>query len=215
MRQGVSPPNLRTVSRKFSVNRRGAVEAIWQPLYHYQTITGAPAALPSQLTFFQDPVGSNNGGVALTLADTNVESAGQMPAPKEMLVTNIQIAILPELDPSRAGALNDNWNDISKISRIGHLQFFVGSKTYLNEAPIGRFPVQNRLAGVAESGGNLTGQTDYSVQSGKIYEITPVRLISNQNFSVTLNFPGVNPALVNTSIKIGVILGGFQYRLSQ
>ena len=198
-------------SRKYSVNRAGEVEAIWQPLYHYQDV--AATALPSQLTFFQNPVGSNG----LTLDDTNVESAGQMPAPKEMLVTSIQVALLPDAAPD-GGAVNaEQWNDVYTLSRNGSLSFFIGSKTYLNEAPLGRFPTQNRLGGVADNGGQ-TLSTGYSVMTGRVYEITPVRLISNQNFNVTINFNNLatNPALpLLGGFRIGVILGGFLYRLSQ
>jgi len=207
MKNGVSPPRLSTVSRKYSVNRKGAVESVWQPLYHYQDVPSG--AFPSQLTYFQNPVGS--GG--LTFADTNVESAGQMPAPKEMLVTNIQIALLPDLEPGRAAGDNTNWNDVYNVSSVGHLSFFIGSKVYLNEAPLGRFPVQNRLAGTGDNGGGAF-QNDYAVTAGRVYEITPIRLMSNQNFSVTLNFPGTPPTVIS-NMRIGVILGGFQYRLSQ
>jgi len=207
MKNGVSPPRLSTVARKFSVNRKGAVESVWQPLYHYQVVAGT--TLPSQLTYFQNPVGS--GG--LTFADTNVESAGQMPAPKEMLVTNIQVALLPAANPGRVAGVNTNWNDVYNISRIGHLSFFIGSKVYLNEAPVGRFPVQNRLAGTGDNGGGAFSN-DYAVQAGRVYEITPIRLMSNQNFNVTLNFPGTSPTIA-ANMRIGVILGGFQYRLSQ
>ena len=82
-RMGVSAPRMQELS-KYAVNRPGMEEDIFQPLYDYQTY--ALAGTTSEYQFFQVPQGQ--GGK--TLADTNMDSAGQLPAPKRALVTQVQ-----------------------------------------------------------------------------------------------------------------------------
>jgi len=220
--QGMKPPNLRKL-RGYDVNRAGQVEGIFQPLYDFQDY---PAAGATQLTFFAQPIGQNGR----TFEDTNMESAGQMPAPKEQLVTNIQVVLLSNLDPvvdgsTPAVATSSQWNDVATIFGGGYLDFFIGSKSYLTDAPLGKFSNDFRLAGtsaLADAGGAgaALSKMDYATFAGPMYEITPTRLVSNQNFNVTLNWKAALPlpsSVVsgNVEARIGVILGGFLYRLSQ
>jgi len=210
------PPNLATL-QNYKVNRAGQVEVIWQPAYHYQTY---PFAGATQMTFFQNPVGQ--GG--LTRADTNMQAAGQFPAPQEFLVTGIQVIFLAskalaEVDIATA---QTNWNDVNNVMMgSAFLQLFVGSKAYLDDGPLAKFPQQFRLTGGGWSTGNPTTDADtlafvdYAVTCGRYYAITPVKLMQNQNFNVTLNFPAVIPVLDDSTPRIGVILDGFLYRESQ
>ena len=114
------------------------------------------------------------------------------------------------------------WNDVQAVFNNGYLDFFIGSKSYLTDAPLGKFSNDFRLAGSAAlsdttaAGTTELSKIDYATFAGPLYEITPTRLVSNQNFNVTLNWktPVVLPSGdINT--RIGVILGGFLYRLSQ
>lgn len=212
---GRTPPSPDALKR-FDVNRPGAVEAIFQPLYDFQAYA---AAGQTQLTFFQDPQGSNSK----TLADTNMESAGQLPAPKEMLVTGIELVFWSGVTPGIHGAqvAADYWNDVHAVMKSGWLNFFIGSKSYLTDAPVGKFPASFRLGGVADSSDSTTAAADsqtltqYATFSSRPYEITPVRLPSNQNFNVTLNWPSAVALPSAVAGRIGVMLQGFQYRLSQ
>ncbi len=210
------PPALDAL-KAYNVNRPGQVEVIWQPTYEIQAY---PAAGAAQITFFQNPVGA--GG--LTLADTNMESAGQFPRPKEFLITGIQVFFEPGNAVAQASldatVAQENWNDVSDVMNgEAFLNLFVGSKSYLIDAPLSKFTQQFRLGGVANAAYTGTNAAaigtavDYAVHSGRYYSITPVKLPSNQNFNVSLNFP----AVIATSVagRIGVILDGFQYRLSQ
>lgn len=209
------PPDLASL-RNYNVNRAGQVEVIWQPTYEIQAY---PLAGTTSLTFFQNTVGA--GG--LTLADTNMEAAGQFPRPKEFLITGIQIFYEPgnvvaQNDPA---AVQENWNDVSDVMNgAGFLRLFIGSKDYLVDAPLSKFTTQFRLGGVASAAAATTTAAtdvgaivDYAVHTGRYYSITPVKLPSNQNFNVSVNFPTAIPTL--TAGRIGVILDGFQYRLSQ
>ncbi len=209
-----NPPSLEAI-KAYNVNRAGQVEVIWQPTYEIQAYPAAGAAV---ITFFQNTVGT--GG--LTQVDTNMEAAGQFPRPKEFLITGIQVFYEPgnvvAQSEATAGTALENWNDVSDVMMgEAFLRLFIGSKDYLIDAPLAKFTQQFRLGGVA----NLTGAgsvattdfVDYAVHSGRYYSITPVKLPSNQNFNVSLNFPTVIATL--TAGRIGVILDGFQYRLSQ
>ncbi len=199
------PPNIQAL-KKYNVNRVGNIEVIWQPTYEYQTY---PTTGQTQLTFFQNPVGAVAGG----LSTTNVRSAGQFPRPQEFLVTGIQVTFEVGGAVSIASAAPTKVQDVFDVSNSGNLDLFVGSKSYLTDAPLGVFPQQ---WGIDNNGGIGGGAftSDYSRPIGRYYSITPVKLPANQNFNVTLNWPeGVVP--VTTQAVIGVRLDGFLYRLSQ
>lgn len=209
--RGLTPFSLNKMKR-FDVNRAGAVEALWNPLYDYQTY---PAAGVNELIFFQVPQGQ--GGKSLD--DTNLEIAGSLPAPKEFLITSVQVMFYPAADPGReaAAAVATNWNDVYALSQAGHLRLFIGSKEYVVDAPIGKFPPRWWIRGsdaVATTDATVSNIIDYASFAGPIYEVVPYRLIPTQNFSVTLRFPnGVVP--ITADSRLGVVLGGFLYRLSQ
>lgn len=216
--RGLTPFNLNQMKR-YDVNRAGAVEALWAPLYDYQTY---PAAGVNELIFYQVPQGQ--GGK--TQDDTNIEIAGSLPAPKEFLITSVQVVFYPAADPGRTdtialGSVATNWNDVYALSQSGHLRLFIGSKEYVLDAPLGKFPPRWWIRGsdavavaqtaVTTDNGSII---DYAVFGGPIYEVVPYRLIPTQNFSVTLRFAnGVVP--ITADSRIGVVMGGFLYRLSQ
>jgi len=201
----------------YSVNRDGQNEVIWQPQYDYQAY-GAGGA--TQFTFFQTPIGQ--GGT--TLADTSMKAAGQFPNPTEFLVTGIQVFFRPGNAVARAGLATgivpENINDVNDILFADSwLELFIGSKPYLDDAPIGKFAMQFGIVGTeALSDSSTAGAVnktivDYARHGGRYYAITPVKLTTNQNFAVTINFPTAIAASV--AGVIGVILDGFLYRLSQ
>ena len=209
-----NPPSMAAL-QNYDVNRAGQHEVIWQPLYDYQVY---PTTGQAQFVFFQNTIGL--GG--LTLANTNMEAAGQMPKPKEFLCTGIQVYYRPgnavSISQGAAGTPQRNWIDVNQVMQgLGWLVFFIGSKDYLRDSPLAKFTQQFRLDGAAAITGAGTVATtdfvDYAVHCGRYYSITPVKLPSNQNFNVSINFN----ALVTTTVagRIGVILDGFQYRLSQ
>jgi hypothetical protein len=219
MRGGIisslNPPTVQELSR-YDVNRKGEAEGFVQPLYDYQPYASVGQ---TSLTFFSEPIGQNGK----TLADTNMESAGQMPSPKEQLVTGIQVVFLPGGNPGTFGVQTaaNNWNDAYAVFKSGYLDFFIGSKSYLQDAPIGKFSNDFRLAGSAAlsdastAAADAQSMVDYATFAGPLYMISPVRLTSNQNFKVTLNWPAAVPLPSTVAARIGIILVGFQYRLSQ
>lgn len=208
------PPSIPAL-KGYNVNRAGQFEVIWQPTYDYQTYAAAGA---TQFTFFQTTVGA----AGATLATTNIRAAGQFPRPQEFLVTGIQILFTPGNTVANteavAGTAQENWNDVTDVMfGTAFLDLFIGSKSYLQDAPLAKFAQQFRITG----GGWTTGAgsvattdfIDYAVTAGRYYSITPIKIPANQNFNVTLNFPAVIAVAVDATI--GVILDGFLYRLSQ
>ena len=199
------PPNIQAL-KKYNVNRVGNIEVIWQPTYEYQTY---PTTGQTQLTFFQNPVGAVAGG----LSTTNVRSAGQFPRPQEFLITGIQVTFeVGAVVGQAVAAVQSNTQDVFDVSNSGNLELFIGSKSYLNDAPIGVFPQQWGIANDNAAGAIVA--TDYSRPVGKYYQITPVKIPANQNFNVTLNWPEGAVTVVTAGV-IGVRLDGFLYRLSQ
>ncbi len=207
LKKGMIPPST-TQAKKFGVNRVGQPEGFFQPLYDYQTY---PSSGTSQLTFFANPIGQNGK----TLADTNMEAAGSLPAPKRQLVTSIQVVFFSGSEPGKAASTALAWNDAYAVFKSGWLDFFIGSKSYLIDAPVGKFSNDFRLAGASAVSSGSDAIIDYVTFAGPIYEITPIELVPNQNFSVTLNWPTPVGLPSGQDGRIGVILSGFQYRLSQ
>jgi hypothetical protein len=215
---GRKPPGLDAL-QSYNVNRPGQIEAVWQPYYHFQTY---PSAGVSQMTFFQQTVGT----AGTTLADTNMRASGQFPRPVQFLCTGLQVVYLPASAAAKVAAAVDtpsvaqsNIIDTYALSRSGYLRMTIGSKDYLTDAPLGKFPPVWNVDVVGELGPNVNAATlsqvvDYASFDGRYYSITPFMIPSNQNFDVTLNWP-TPVAVTGETDRIGVILDGFEYRLSQ
>lgn len=212
--------------REFAVNKADEFEITRQTLYDTLTYN---AAGQSNLTFFQNPVGQ----AGKTLEDTNMEAAGQLPAPKYFLVESIEIRFFPGVNPVVSSnfpttqAVTTNFtNDVYAFQKAGYLDFFIGSKSYLTEAPLGKFPPKTNLttefgAGFqmkqaipADEASQIIG--DYAAMSGRPYYIKPqIALIPNQNFNVTANWATPVALPSTTDARMNITLDGLLYRLSQ
>lgn len=207
---------------KYSVNRPGW-EAVRQSLYDYQTYL---AAGQTQMTFFALPVGQ--GGK--TLSDTNMTLAGQLPKNQEFLLQSIEVFFAPTT-PTVAAAMPSAFgaqaaavqiNDSYIVGRSGNLTLVVGSKPYLQEAPLGRFPqkahfaVDSSASDATTAGAALQLRNGFGFWTGRPYMLdpAPLLLVENQNFSLTLSWPEGVQAISNPG-RIGLILDGILYRRSQ
>lgn len=235
-------PNMDVLSQ-YVVNREGW-EGIRQSLYDYMLY---PAAGLSQASFFALPQGQGTtvqavgaaGATTKSLSDTNMTLAGQLPAQQNFLVQSIEVMFYPNVyhvtnavgNPavkftSTALAIAPAIiNDEYIFRKSGNLVFTIGSKAYLQEAPMGRFPpktnygVNGAIAGwsAATAPVESTGLSVAFPQStGRPYMLHPASLLlnSNQNFSITLNWPEGLQAITYPA-KVGVVLDGFLYRRSQ
>jgi hypothetical protein len=217
----VTVPN-RTQLSQYSVNRPGW-EAIRQSLYHFQSYA-APGV--TQLSFFQVAVGAAAG----QLSDTNMQNAGLLPTNQEFLIQSIEVYFFPTVpavaaaNPSAFGAqaVAAAVNDCYLFGRTGNLQLTIGSKPYLQEAPLGRFPgkvhyaVDAALSDVTTAGAALQSRIAVPYWVGRPYLLSPadLYLISTQNFLVTLNWPEGLQVIANAA-RVGVVLDGYLYRRSQ
>jgi hypothetical protein len=202
---------------KYAVNRGGEYEVIGSALYDF----GAYAAAgQTELNFFQTPQGQ--GGK--TLADTNMEAAGSLPAPKNFLVTSLEVNFWPGVSPAAFGAQDaaEYVNDVWTIAKSGFLEFYIGSKNYIQEGPLGVFPAANglvmsaALADATTAGANMQSRIAYANMGGKPYILpSPIALVSNQNFRDSLKWPSAVALPSTTEARIGVRLRGYLYRLSQ
>lgn len=215
----------------YNVNRDGW-EAIRQSLYDSTSYAAAGA---TQLNFFQLPVGQGTGfgGGAKTLSDTNMLAAGQMPANQEFLIQSVEVSFFPTTPtvtadmPASFGAqaVDNLVNDVYKFYRAGNLNLAIGAKSYLQEGPLLRFPpkayyeLHAAVTDIAPNGagtGNMQSKIAYATARGRPYQLAPanLRLVSNQNFSVSLNWPEGLQVIINPG-RVFVILDGILYRRSQ
>lgn len=210
MTTGISAPPAALMNR-YAVNMPGKVEVIWQPLYHYQQYAAGGALT---FTFFQNPIGQGGN----TLSDTNMVSAGQIPKGQKFVITAIQVELYPvaadiyDATPDQDRFLRDYYNVMQSDA---NLQLLIGSKPYLQQAPLMKFPQAQRVnasTSIATGGATIEGMS-FAQGGGQPFNIVPLTLTSNQNFSVTINFDAV--VAISTAAKFGVTLQGFLFRNAQ
>jgi hypothetical protein len=157
-------------------------------------------------------------------------TAGILPLNIEFLVESIEVQFFPSVpavaaqNPAVFGAQAAALlvNDVYLVGRTGNLVFTIGSKPYLTEAPLGKFPPKTHLylsaaaADVSTAGASFQTRIAFAWWGGRPYLVSPVKLYltSTQNFSVSLNWPEGVQAITNPG-RIGVILDGILYRKSQ
>lgn len=214
--------------QKFVVNRDGW-EVIRQGLFDTAIY---PAAGATQLNFFALPIGQGTSPFtgAKTASDTNMNLAGQLPAMQGFLVEAIEVLFLPTTPsvaaqmPAAFGAqaISQIVNDAYIFRRSGNLNFLVGSKPYLQDGPMMKFPasadfaINAALADVSTAGANFQSRIAYGKAVGRTYSLggAPIYLTANQNFNVSLNWPEGLQAITNPA-AVRVTLQGLLYRRSQ
>lgn len=201
---------------QYNVNRADQVEGIRSSLY--DSLTYAQAG-QTQLSFYQQPKGQ--GGK--TYADTNMTAAGALASPQSFLIETIQLYFFPTAAPGTFGAqitptfTNDVYNFYKKG---GWLELYIGSKAYLDEAPLMKFPPRGGLGGFTTASDQTTiaaaSQTlvNYASAGGPVYELDPpILLVPTQNFVVTLNWP--TAVAISAAATVVCQMGGVLYRNSQ
>lgn len=210
------PPGLDSLAR-YNPNLPNSVEGVWQPFYDFQTYAQAGQ---TELLFFQVPQGQSSK----TRADTNMTNAGMFPSPTALFVTGIMVPFFPLNVESQSGTPRaaTSWLDAVDEAQSGYLEFSIGSKTYLTDAPLGKFPPNFTVQGPAAfalmpTTAGLTAPQSLDVNfaraQGRYYEITPFLIPATQNFQVALRWP--TAVAITVAARIGVILDGFWFRNSQ
>lgn len=216
--------------QKYVVNQAGW-EVIRQSFFDSASYVAAGA---NTLAFFATPVGQ---GVSVlgtpgpkTQSDTNMTLAGQLPAMQAFLIEAIEIGFYPTTPtvaaqmPAAFGAqaIAQIVNDTYIFRRSGNLNLTIGSKPYLQEAPLMKFPssadfqIGAALADISSTAANLQSRIAYGKAVGRTFSLgaAPIFLTANQNFSVTLAWPEGLQAIANPA-KVVVSLCGLLYRRSQ
>lgn len=214
--------------QKFVVNREGW-EVIKQGLFDTAIY---PAAGTTQLNFFAQPIGQGTSPFtgAKTASDTNMNLAGQLPAMQGFLVEAIEVLFLPATPTVAAGMpaafgaqlAATSVNDAYIFRRSGNVNFLVGSKPYLQDGPMMKFPASSdfqinaALSDVTTAGANLQSRIAYGKAVGRTYSLggAPIYLTANQNFNLSLNWPEGLQAITNPA-AVKVTLQGLLYRRSQ
>lgn len=230
--------------RRYAVNRPGQPEVIRQTLYDAELY---PLGGQQQILLFQRQVGAGfttaigaPAGTPKTLADTNMQLAGQLPALLNFVLQSIELRFEPGTsivantwtpapwgqfaDPvsvAAANALLAQQEDFRTFVQAGWLVLRIGNKDYLIEAPLNRFPPKtyyNATVAFAADGLAVGGVYRKLIDqlTGRPYFVDPpISLMSNQNFSVTLNFPAPIPLPSGFNGKVNCVLDGFTFRASQ
>lgn len=211
--------------QQFAVTMLGTDDVQWLPWYDIQLYAAAGQQL---LTFFSQQIGagvtSHPGGVGpKTIADTNMQLSGQIPAPQRFMVMGIELVVWSGLAPGAGdvalATAGQMWNDVMAIGRGGSLTFSIGQKIYCQDAPLGSFAQQTGLDGIAAIADSTTAAADnlsqiqYARIAGAVYELPPQVIPHGQNFTVQLQWPNV-VALpsANATTRIGVKLLGWAAR---
>lgn len=224
--------------QNYKVNRAG-IEGIRQSLYDFLLY---PTAGQNQFNFFATPQGQGLtsavaavAGTGKTIADTNLDTAGMLPAGKSFLITSVEVPFFagsvstantytlasPVVGAAvAAAALEAQIADVNIFYQAGSLKLFIGSKTYLEEAPLMRFPPKCQLTfdgAIATNSATTFALGFVSAKvSGRPYMVEPqIYLENNQNFVVQLNFPAAVATPSGFNARVGVILDGYLYRNSQ
>lgn len=186
----------------------------------------------TSLAFFLNPVGQGTGfgGGAKTLSDTNMTLAGQIPSSQMFLIQEVEVqfqpttptvvAQMPAVFGAQAAA--QLANDTYIFYRSGNLALTIGSKSYLQEAPLMSFPptsvfeVQGALSDATTAGSAFQSRLAFAGARGIPYVLAPSNLMlkSNQNFQVNLAWPEGLQAITNPA-RVFVKLNGFLYRQAQ
>lgn len=208
----------------FSVNRPGW-ECIRQSLYDSIPLPGGVPLY--QLFFFQEGEGGQSGK---TLSDTNLPASGMLQENQEFLIQSVEFHIFgyvptvtTQLPAYYDGAAN--WADAVNLYAMAHgflITLTVGSKPYLQDAPLVRFPPKSFFDvhaaasdATTRAGGQFT-RISACHFTGRPYALEPAEiwLQSKQDFSVSLQIFSGTFALPQTA-RMVCVLDGLLFRRSQ
>lgn len=205
-------------------------DVIWAPLYDANSYIATTGHL--QLTFFALPLGQGTTSApgaagTKTLADTNLNAAGQLTKGNEFYMTGQEIVFFPGVNPGTVQSntvvgnfINDTW----VFNKSGFLTLQVGSnRQYIQDGPMAVFPPVTRLAVASALAGAVTGaattqnldEVTYAVASGEPYSITPIYIESTQGFQEVLQWPAAVTLPSGSNARVFSRLRGYLIRDAQ
>jgi len=226
--------------KSYVVSKTNEPEVTWQPLYDNVLY---PTAGINQLVYFQNFIGqgitSAIGAVVgspKTIADTNMQAAGQLPAPQGFTIESIEtifrpgnsavantftLAVPSVAAAAAAASATIQLDDVLTIAESGVFDLFIMSKTYLYESPLGRMPCQTYVGiDTALASGDTTTHNEVGTVIGRamgpLYSLpVPISLEANTNFKVTLSWPAPVATPSGKNGRLGVYLNGYLFRNAQ
>lgn len=211
------------------------MEIIYQPLYDTALY---PTAGQTVLPFFATPRAQGlsaqpgNANAVKDINDTNMVLAGQLQRGQAFFIDNVGIDFQPgavstantftiqipsAFAAANAAAVQAGAHDVNAFYTAGGLSLVIGTKPYLNDAPLLKFPPPFRFElDVALSSTSATAGENVKEKlkaGGMLYRINPgLSITDGQAFSVNLTWPVAvaTPSGFNGSAK--VMLGGWLAR---
>jgi hypothetical protein len=218
-------PIITTQSLQSHVTQLATQDIIWNPLYDsasYIATTGSTG-----ITFFTTPQGQGTTSApsatgSKTLADTNMNAAGQLTKGNAFYMTGQELVFYPGQNPESAlaASINNFLNDTYVFSKAGVLTLTIGSnRTYLQDGPAAMFPPATRLAVAAAVAGdavtNSILEITYAVMSGEVYTIVPVYIEATLGFQEVLSYPAAVALVSTTNARVFSRLRGYLNRNAQ
>lgn len=175
-------------------------EVTYQPLYHYRSGNRKGDLAGKRFDFFNVPVGVQG----YTFLDTNMFIPNRLPRPVEYMITGVRV-VAQFSDP----------DVYMRVLSDSNLELMLGSKAYLRDGPLYKFPTMFPVP-LSFTIPQLFPDANQHIEALKAYEekvkhayyaITPLRIVADQNFGVTIML-----ADEIDGGRLGVILDGFAYR---
>lgn len=213
------------------------LEVIKQDLYDTNLY---PTAGMTNLAFFSTPQGQGlsahqgNANAVKNLADTNMVLGGQLQRGQAFFIDSIQVDFesgsvstantFTPMAPMTSTATpvvtttgSAGVNDKAFVINSGALVLTIGTKPYLQDAPLCKFPPQWRFETSNAFAGGVSGTIMINLASsyagGLLYKINPgLTLFDGQSFGVSLQWPTVQATPSGFNGQMRVVLGGWLAR---
>lgn len=193
------PTSVSEVQKAMDFVISSAKEVFSQPLYDSQDIA---AATVGDLRFFANTIASTS------LLRTNMELAGQLPAPRQLLIK--QVSVIPWPSQAVAAASVSVPADVALIAAQTTLTLTISDKPYLRGVTAmfpGGLGIETASVTQAHSG--------LAHPAARFNILTPGQLLkANENFNAVVNIP-VAIAGLTQSTRVYVVLWGQQLRAVQ
>jgi hypothetical protein len=201
--------------QQYVVGVAGQYDVIWDPLYDS---IAYPSAGQLNFSFYSNPIGQGTssapgaGTVPKTIFDTNLTIGNQLTSGNAFLMVGSENLFFPgvnnsttatvafAVEPGRENApttVGVFVNDVYNVGNGGNKVMTVGTdRQYITDGPLNQFPPATRLAvGVAIAGGTTTvgNEIAYAAWSGEIYNIAPLFIQANQNWTMVVTFAALIP----------------------
>lgn len=201
------PENMAGIQRAVQAIISRAKEILTQPLYDSADFV---AATQGDVRYF------NNTIATVGLLRTNMELAGQLAAPRQLLIQNV--SAIPWSSQAVAAASVITADDCSLLAGQTTLTLTVSDKPYLRGVSLmfpGGLGVDGFAATTVAAADHVAAHSGVAHPMARFQLARPGQLLKpSENFNVVINVP-VAIAGLSQSTRMYVVLWGFQLRAVQ